>query len=40
MEAIMNRYIYMGSYIAESKENKIYYDEVLDKFYAVPYDFF
>lgn len=36
----MNRYIYMGSYIAESKENKIYYDEVLDKFYAVPYDFF
>ena len=30
----------MGSYIAESKENKIYYDEVLDKFYAVPYDFF
>lgn len=36
----MNRYINIGSYVTKEKEDKIYYDSILDKFYAVPYNFF
>lgn len=36
----MNRYVYIGSYIEKGEEKKIYYNAILDKFYAVPADFF
>lgn len=36
----MNRFVFMGNYIEKkgNRESQIYYDQVLDKFYRLPYD--
>ncbi|MDE6292488.1 MAG: hypothetical protein K2L98_02270, partial [Bacilli bacterium] len=36
----MNRFVFMGNYVETYKNSQIYYDQVLDKFYCLPYNFF
>ncbi len=38
----MNRFVFMGNYVEKNKDKNtpIYYDQVLDKFYSLPNDFF
>ncbi len=40
MEVAMNNYAYIGTYFDHGRKKEIYYDQTLDKFYALPLDYF